>query len=75
MIDGHRKIKFKITGMYPTKQLQLLNSKYDQLVIDVKITKNLERIAAYEATKREKKNLENMNEAAKGLDLDKIIEK
>ena len=61
--------------MYPTKQLQLLNSKYDQLVIDVKITKNLERIAAYEATKREKKNLENMNEAAKGLDLDKIIEK
>ena len=53
----------------------MLNSKYDQLVIDVKITKNLERIAAYEATKREKKNLENMNEAAKGLDLDKIIEK
>ena len=53
LIDGQR-VKFKIAGMYPTQQLQCLNSRHDELQIDVQVTERLERLAALNAIALEK---------------------
>ena len=74
-IDFEHRIKFKITGLSPVKQLQCLNCQVDSLQIEIRITEKLERLAALSAVAMEKRKAESIVYAAQGLDLDKIIKK